>query len=149
MTDGSNKVGDQCLQTDKEPMKSVKVTANDLINVPDSATIVICKVKSLSFIENIHGVLAKEGFRNVDVNYIGGSWVWIEFDNRKACTRFKQRAELLQYFLEVQTMSRQFVVDDKIVWIEISGMPLGAWSAAAFKKVAAVWGEVVFLDSTQ
>ncbi|KAL4559868.1 hypothetical protein LXL04_032014 [Taraxacum kok-saghyz] len=132
------------------PTKSGGVTlvAADLIPIPDSATIVMGKVKDLSFIQNISLVLKKEGFQNVEVTHVGGSWVWIEFNNRNACTRFKQRDDLAQYFSSIQNLSRQFVVDDKVVWIEISGMPLGAWSLNAFKKGVMQWGEVVCMDNS-
>ena len=93
-------------------------------------------------------ICRKEGFRNVDIIYIGGSWVWIDFDNRNTCTRFKQKEDFRQYFQVVQYVSKQFVVDDKAVWVEIIGMPLGAWSMQPYKKVAEKWGEVVFVDKT-
>ncbi|KAL4583477.1 hypothetical protein LXL04_008050 [Taraxacum kok-saghyz] len=133
----------------KEVDKLVKLSQREMIAIPDSATIVLGNVKDLGFIQNAERVLLKGGFQNVEVSYIGGSWIWIEFDNRKACTRFKQSEELLSYFREVQNLSRQFLVDEKIVWIEISRMPLGAWSVEGFKKVAENWGEVVFSDSDQ
>ena len=127
----------------------IPILPNDMISIPDSATIVLGKVKNLSIIENLSALIMKEGFRNVDITYVGGSWVWIEFDNRNACTRFKHREDLLKLFHIIQNVSRQFVVDDKIVWVEISGMPLGAWGKEAFKKVASVWGEVVFMDNSE
>ena len=126
--------------------EEVLITQRELLPISDSATIVLGKVKDLGFIENVSVVLKKEGFRRVEVTYIGGSWIWIEFDNRKACTRFKQRDDLKSYFTVIQNVSRQFVVDDKVIWVEISGMPLGAWSCEAFTKVAAKSGEVVFFD---
>ena len=126
--------------------EEVLITQRELLPISDSATIVLGKVKDLGFIENVSVVLKKEGFRRVEVTYIGGSWIWIEFDNRNACTRFKQRDDLKSYFTAIQNVSHQFVLDDKVVWVEISGMPLGAWSCEAFTKVAAKSGEVVFLD---
>ena len=85
----------------------------------------------------------------MEVTYVGGSWVWIEFDNRNACTRFKQSDEVKYYFHVIQNLSRQFVVDEKVVWIEIIGMPLGTWSISAFKKIESLWGEVVFIDKVE
>ncbi|KAL4573100.1 hypothetical protein LXL04_019893 [Taraxacum kok-saghyz] len=120
----------------------------DMLSIPDSATIVLGKFVKLSLIDKIQEICLKEGFKGVEVTYIGGSWVWLEFNTRNACVRFKQCDLLKTYFSQLQNLSRQFTVDDKVVWIEISGMPLGSWSASAFKKVAATWGEVVFLDSS-
>nr|GEZ06585.1 hypothetical protein [Tanacetum cinerariifolium] len=33
-----------------------------------------------------------------------------------------------------------------IVWIEIGGLPLNAWTSKAFKKIAENWGEPLFVD---
>lgn len=114
----------------------IQMEKQDEIYVPDATTVILGKVKSLKFIESLHIFCQKEGFGNVEVTYMGGSWVWTEFDNKNACNRFKQRDDMKMYFLEIQNLSRQFVVDDKIVWTEISGMPLGLWSNNDFKKVA-------------
>ncbi|KAL4576083.1 hypothetical protein LXL04_012171 [Taraxacum kok-saghyz] len=130
----------------REDEQIIHLTDADLLSIPDASTIVLAKVKDPNIINCLNVVLDKEGFKNVDITYMGGSWLWIEFDNRKACTRFKQCDVLKTYFLELQNLSRQFVVDDKIIWVEMTGMPVGAWTLNAFRKVAATWGEVVFLD---
>ncbi|GJV12444.1 RNA-directed DNA polymerase, eukaryota [Tanacetum coccineum] len=33
-----------------------------------------------------------------------------------------------------------------MIWIEIDGLPLNAWTTNAFKKIAGNWGETVFVD---
>lgn len=114
----------------------IQMEKQDEISIPDATTVILGKVKSLKFIENLHVFCHKEGFGNMDVIYMGASWVWTEFDNKNPCNRFKQRDDMKQYFFEIQNLYRQFVVDEKIVWTEIFGMPLGWWSNSAFKKVA-------------
>ena len=53
----------------------IKLQDGDVIQIPDSATIVLGKVKDLTLIGNLPHVLKKEGFLDVEINYIGGSWV--------------------------------------------------------------------------
>ncbi|PWA35424.1 RNA-directed DNA polymerase, eukaryota [Artemisia annua] len=132
-----------------DPMPEVSLDKNDMISITDAGTIVLGKVKDLSLIENIYSVCHKEGFSNVDINYIGGSWVWIEFNNRNACIRFKKHEGLASYFHSLAPVSKHFVVDDRVVWIDIEGLPLCAWSASAFTKIAASWGEVMFINDDE
>nr|GEU76535.1 RNA-directed DNA polymerase, eukaryota [Tanacetum cinerariifolium] len=37
-------------------------------------------------------------------------------------------------------------IDERVVWIEIGGLLLNAWTPKAFKKIACSWGEPLFLD---
>ena len=41
-----------------------------------------------------------------------------------------------------------FVVEDRIVWLEVEGIPLLAWGNETFHKIASKWGELVFVDNT-
>ncbi|GKB46477.1 hypothetical protein Tco_0897230 [Tanacetum coccineum] len=50
------------------------------------------------------------------------------------------------YFTQIHSVSNSFMVNERIVWLEIEGLPLCAWTAKAFKKVENVWGEPVFVD---
>nr|GEY98990.1 RNA-directed DNA polymerase, eukaryota [Tanacetum cinerariifolium]GEZ91664.1 RNA-directed DNA polymerase, eukaryota [Tanacetum cinerariifolium]GFA49714.1 RNA-directed DNA polymerase, eukaryota [Tanacetum cinerariifolium] len=40
-------------------------------------------------------------------------------------------------------------VDERIVWVELDGLPLSAWTSNAFKKVAGIWGDPLFVDADQ
>ncbi|PWA46118.1 RNA-directed DNA polymerase, eukaryota [Artemisia annua] len=126
--------------------KVVYLEQSDMSSITDEGTILLGKVRELSLIENIQVVCTKEGFHNVDVNYLGGSWVWMDFDNRKACSRFKQHEDMQFYFTKLCPLTKDFVVDDKVVWVRIEGLPIVAWSTRAFKKIAEEWGEVMYVD---
>nr|GEV97898.1 RNA-directed DNA polymerase, eukaryota, reverse transcriptase zinc-binding domain protein [Tanacetum cinerariifolium] len=36
--------------------------------------------------------------------------------------------------------------DERVVWIEIGGLPLNAWTTKTYKKIAGIWGEPLFVD---
>nr|GEY59685.1 hypothetical protein [Tanacetum cinerariifolium] len=40
------------------------------------------------------------------------------------------------------------ITKDKIVWIDVEGIPLRAWSKTNFNKIARKWGELVFMDDS-
>ncbi|GJY70811.1 RNA-directed DNA polymerase, eukaryota [Tanacetum coccineum] len=50
------------------------------------------------------------------------------------------------YFTQVRPITKSFTIDEKLVWLEITRLPLQAWTINAFKKIASVWGEPMFVD---
>ncbi|GJZ14264.1 RNA-directed DNA polymerase, eukaryota [Tanacetum coccineum] len=50
------------------------------------------------------------------------------------------------YFTQRKLVSHNFIPDERMIWIEIDGLPLNAWTTNAFKKIAGNWGETVFVD---
>ncbi|GKA52728.1 RNA-directed DNA polymerase, eukaryota [Tanacetum coccineum] len=42
-----------------------------------------------------------------------------------------------------------FVMGERIVWIDIEGVPLHAWSRPTFSKIGSRWGEVIELEDNQ
>ncbi|PWA62537.1 hypothetical protein CTI12_AA363060 [Artemisia annua] len=79
-----------------------------------------------------------EGFANVNIHYVGGLWVWIQFDNPKACEAFKANESLKNFWSSIRTVSPSFIIDERLIWIEINGLPLCAWGSNALKKVTIV-----------
>lgn len=45
-------------------------------------------VRDSQLLPNMYTVCAKEGFKCLEINYIGGMWVWIEFKTQRACKKF-------------------------------------------------------------
>nr|GEV37041.1 paired amphipathic helix protein Sin3-like 2 isoform X3 [Tanacetum cinerariifolium] len=43
-------------------------------------------------------------------------------------------------------IDKDFVSDERVVWIDIVGVPLCAWTSNAFKKISTLWGERLFVD---
>ncbi|GJZ49719.1 RNA-directed DNA polymerase, eukaryota [Tanacetum coccineum] len=52
----------------------------------------------------------------------------------------------LGIFTHLKHIHHSFVLDERVVWIEISGFPLNAWSPKAFKKIASICGTPFFVD---
>ncbi|GKB54821.1 hypothetical protein Tco_0905574 [Tanacetum coccineum] len=59
------------------------------------------KVKEFSSLSNLKLILATEGFNNVNIKYMGGSW-----------------------FSSLQQVSDSFHVDERFAWIDIEGVPI-------------------------
>ncbi|GJV06889.1 RNA-directed DNA polymerase, eukaryota, reverse transcriptase zinc-binding domain protein [Tanacetum coccineum] len=73
-------------------------------------------------------------------------WLWLEFDSVESCTKLQSNKEMAWYFTQIKHVSESFKIDERVVWIEIGGLPLNAWTPTAFKKIASSWGEPLFVD---
>ncbi|PWA66147.1 hypothetical protein CTI12_AA331330 [Artemisia annua] len=108
--------------------------------------VVLAKVREVETMEKLYYILECEGFTDVDIHHVGGLWVWIAFKNQSACQKFKNKVSLRPYFSVINPVMRNFVVDERMVWIEIEGLPLCAWSSEALKKIGRLWGTFMFFD---
>ncbi|GJT13306.1 RNA-directed DNA polymerase, eukaryota [Tanacetum coccineum] len=91
----------------------------------DLDNFVMREVKDFSSINNLRVLLSNEGFQHVRLAYLGGLWVMIELT------------------------SPDFVSRERIVWIDIEGVPLHAWSRPTFSKIGSRWGEVIELEDNK
>ncbi|GJW57535.1 hypothetical protein Tco_0104266, partial [Tanacetum coccineum] len=118
--------------------KNLNLTKLDLIRVDDTTKDVMVKVKDAGSMINIHRICRNEGFINLKVHHIGGLWTWIQFENAEACMEFKANATLREVFASSKPILKNFIMDERVIWIEINGLPLCAWGSAALKKVASL-----------
>ncbi|GJT89350.1 RNA-directed DNA polymerase, eukaryota, reverse transcriptase zinc-binding domain protein [Tanacetum coccineum] len=94
----------------------------DLITVDDTSTVVLVKVKEVDSINNIYRICKNEGFDD-------------------------SNESLQNVWSAIRVASPSFTIDERMVWIEITGLPLCAWGSNAYKKVASVFGKFQFFDS--
>nr|GEV76896.1 RNA-directed DNA polymerase, eukaryota [Tanacetum cinerariifolium] len=73
-------------------------------------------------------------------------WLWIELESHEACLKLQSNKEMSWYFTQLKHIHHSFVLDERVVWIEISGLPLNAWTPKAFKKIDNNWGSPFFID---
>ena len=57
-----------------------------------------------------------------------------------------QNEAMNHWLTEKKQWDRNFLSIDRIVWVDIEGLPIRAWSKTAFRQVVAKWGSVVQLD---
>nr|GEU53261.1 RNA-directed DNA polymerase, eukaryota [Tanacetum cinerariifolium] len=73
-------------------------------------------------------------------------WLWMEFDSHEAGLKLQSNKEMSWYFTLLKHVYHSFVLDERVVWIEIGGLLLNAWTPKAFKKIASSWGILLFVD---
>nr|GEV05024.1 RNA-directed DNA polymerase, eukaryota, reverse transcriptase zinc-binding domain protein [Tanacetum cinerariifolium] len=132
--------------TKLDNIKSIQLNDDDLILVEDSSTVVLIKVKEIKIISNMYHVCQAEGFVDVKIHYVGGLWVWLQFSSVNSCEAFKSNESLNKLWTFIKVPSPFFVVDERVIWIEVSGLPLCAWGSSAFKKITNLFGKFNFFD---
>ncbi|KAL4589953.1 hypothetical protein LXL04_002866 [Taraxacum kok-saghyz] len=87
-------------------------------------------------IMNIRSMCEGEGFMDVEPKYLGVGMMI-----------FLTTMLLCLWFSEIKPWHNGFVVKERLLWVEVEGLPLLAWCNETFKRVAAKWGELVFVDN--
>nr|GFA02437.1 nucleotide-binding alpha-beta plait domain-containing protein [Tanacetum cinerariifolium] len=79
----------------------------------------------LSSFDNMRMVLENEGFNDIDLRYMGGATSW---------------------FSQIIQASKEFVIDERITWVDIKGIPLKLWSESTYNRIAAKWGKMLYME---
>ncbi|GJY28721.1 nucleotide-binding alpha-beta plait domain-containing protein [Tanacetum coccineum] len=107
------------------------------------------KVKEISSLSNLKMVLATEGFDNIELKYMGGYWVMIEFQSEVTKTMFETKVGTCTCFSQLQQASNEFTIDGRVTWVEIEGVPLRMWSENTFTRIASKWGILLHVDDQE
>ncbi|GJT66353.1 RNA-directed DNA polymerase, eukaryota [Tanacetum coccineum] len=110
----------------------------------DLANCVMGEVLQFSSINNLQVLLFNEGFHNTRIVYLGGLWVMIELNSSKSKLKFMEHVGVASWF---KLGNAQLIgLKERIVWVDIEGVPLNAWSRSTFQKIGSKWGELVVLE---
>ncbi|GJT12683.1 RNA-directed DNA polymerase, eukaryota [Tanacetum coccineum] len=110
---------------------------------------VMGEVKQFSLISNLRNLLLAEGFHIVNLAYIGGLWVIVELESSKVKSKFMKHVGVGSWFSRLCDAQSDFVSRDRIVWVDIEGVPLHAWSRSTFVKIGSKWGEVMEMEENK
>ncbi|KAL4570718.1 hypothetical protein LXL04_026379 [Taraxacum kok-saghyz] len=139
----------------KTDTSKVKKNLQQVFALPDDLLIHIgsqqlkrfVKIKDPNLISNFIQVCSEEGF-DVGVNYIGGRWIIIEFPTISAVEGFEKNAAIRNMIMEVKEITEEFMVDERLIWAEIRGLPACAWADKAIIMLAEKWGEFLFWEES-
>nr|GEX84854.1 5-oxoprolinase-like protein [Tanacetum cinerariifolium] len=122
------------------------ISEDDCIDLDGMKRSILAKVKDLSVITDLLKYMSSEGFVDVGLKYVGGRWVWLEFDSTDQVESVKNLKVLNELFLELKDVSYDFNPDERCVWIDLVGLPLASWAPEVYKKLGGRWGCSVFTD---
>ncbi|GJV12070.1 RNA-directed DNA polymerase, eukaryota [Tanacetum coccineum] len=62
---------------------------------------------------------------------------------------FQKHKGLDTWFSVVQQWKTDFKVDERVLWIDVEGVPLVAWTNKTFIKIAKRWGDMLFSEDSE
>nr|GEV83383.1 retrovirus-related Pol polyprotein from transposon TNT 1-94 [Tanacetum cinerariifolium] len=74
------------------------------------------------------------------------AFVLFEFDKEDTKANLMQHTGVKSCFHIIRDAEPDFVSDERIVWMDIEGVPLHVWSRETFTRIGYKWGEVVDLE---
>ncbi|GJU22777.1 UvrD-like helicase, ATP-binding domain, P-loop containing nucleoside triphosphate hydrolase [Tanacetum coccineum] len=80
------------------------------------------KVKDVTSLPNLYLILEKEGFRELNLTYLGGLWVLIDMDSQDAIEKIKKHTGVGSWFFVLKLACNSFIASkwgDMVEW-EIS-----------------------------
>ncbi|GJS45985.1 RNA-directed DNA polymerase, eukaryota [Tanacetum coccineum] len=98
---------------------------------------------------NLRVLLSNEGFQHVRLAYLGGLWVMIELTSVQTKMRFMKHVGVASWFSQLCKAQPDFVSRERIIWIDIEGVPLYSWSRPTFSKIGSRWGEMIELEDNK
>nr|GFA13096.1 hypothetical protein [Tanacetum cinerariifolium] len=91
---------------------------------------------------NIYSIYKSEGFMDLSIHHVGGLSIWIQFSSPLSCSKFWESDSLKSIYSVIKAPSSLFRVDERMIWLEISGLPLCAWGLNSYKKITSLFVEV-------
>ncbi|PWA53447.1 hypothetical protein CTI12_AA444650 [Artemisia annua] len=106
------------------------------------------KVKEFGSLTNLKMVLCNEGFNDVDIRYLGGLWVMFVFKSIDVKEKFSECVAINSWFSCIVQSNSDFVVDGRVAWVDVEGVPLKMWTSNTFKKIGAKWGTLLDVEES-
>ncbi|PWA56567.1 hypothetical protein CTI12_AA418440 [Artemisia annua] len=132
-----------------ETFRTINLNDNDLITIEESSTILLLKLTEVDTLSNMYAICKNDGFKDLTIHHVGGLWIWIQFSSSSSCSKFRENANIKGLSSAIRTPSPSFKVDERMIWLEISGLPLCAWGSNAYKKVASLFGKFKFFEDEE
>ncbi|GJV68191.1 nucleotide-binding alpha-beta plait domain-containing protein [Tanacetum coccineum] len=119
------------------------------LNQSDMSTALMGKVKTFDSLSNLKPVLAKEGFDEITLKYMGGLWVLIDFQTITTNDKFMANTSVVSWFSHLQQALHNVFIEDRTIWVNIDGVPLKVWTKNTFNRITSKWGELIYDDDQE
>nr|GFA42719.1 nucleotide-binding alpha-beta plait domain-containing protein [Tanacetum cinerariifolium] len=138
-------------QGNKKPMDNTPTMVLDetCLNNEVYSLSLLGKVKEFASLTNFILVLAKEGFPSIEIKYMGGYWVMIVFLDEETKNRFQSNVAVGSWFSLIMQAQNDFILEERVVWVEIEGVPCKWWSKNTFRRIASRWGTLLNGDELE
>ncbi|GKB70053.1 hypothetical protein Tco_0931465 [Tanacetum coccineum] len=128
--------------------KPVLVLDDSCIKEYDFSFSLMGKVKDVAAIPNLYSILSNEGFHYVKLSYLGGMWILYSIGDLNIKEQLFNYTGVRSWFTTIKQASNSFVCEERIIWVEIEGLPIKALTPNSFRRIASLWGEIVELGDS-
>nr|GEZ12530.1 hypothetical protein [Tanacetum cinerariifolium] len=97
------------------------------LNNEEFSLCLLGKVAEFASLTNLKVVLAKEGFGNIELKYMGGFWVMIVFQEEETMKAFHENKSAGSWFSQIVQAHKEFVIEKRVIWVEIKGVAYGGY----------------------
>nr|GEU96458.1 RNA-directed DNA polymerase, eukaryota, reverse transcriptase zinc-binding domain protein [Tanacetum cinerariifolium] len=132
-----------------DTVRSINLNDNDLITIEDPSTVLLLKLKEADTLSNMYAICKNKGSMDLSIHHVGGLWIWIQFFSKLSCSKFGENANMKRLYSSSRNPAPYFKVDERMIWIKISGLPLCAWGSNAYKNVASLFRKFKFLEDEE
>ncbi|GJY06815.1 ribonuclease H-like domain-containing protein [Tanacetum coccineum] len=119
------------------------VIEDTVMDLEDFSLCLLGKVKDFASLTNLKVVLIKEGYENLELKYMGGFSVMITFQDDETKYKFHTNLGVGSWFSQLIQAHSEFKIDERVIWVEIEGVPCKWWSRNTFSHIAARWGTML------
>nr|GEX79120.1 RNA-directed DNA polymerase, eukaryota [Tanacetum cinerariifolium] len=119
------------------------------LNNEEFSLCLLGKVTEFAFLTNLKVVLAKEGFGNIKLRYMGGFWVIIVFQEEETMKVFHKNKSVGSWFSQIVQAHKEFVIEERVIWVEIERVPCKWWSKNTFNRIASRWGNLLNVEELE
>nr|GEX89895.1 RNA-directed DNA polymerase, eukaryota [Tanacetum cinerariifolium] len=74
-----------------------------------------------------------------------GLWVMVELPSANSKSKFLAHVGVGSWFKSLSNPQPDFSPRDRIIWVDVEGVPMHAWSSNTFHKIGSMWGVVLEL----
>ncbi|GKD94853.1 hypothetical protein Tco_1374690 [Tanacetum coccineum] len=129
-------------------IRALVLDDQDLINVEDPSMVLLVKLKDVNSMSNMYVICRNEGFTKLKIHHVGGQ-IWIQFPSSSSADYIQTNAFLKSVYSCIKIATPSFKVDERMIWIEIRGLPLCAWGLNACKKLADMFGKFILFEADE
>ena len=167
--DGTNSRGFKSPDIDKEPTKMGRSFAKALTgqrksesnsspaivledecqNTIDLSNSLMGRVKEFVSLVNIKKAFNNEGFSDISIRFLVEKWVLLDFPKNNVRDAFQACLGVTSWFTDIRQASVEFLVEGRIMWVDVEGVPFKLWSDKTFMKIASKWGELLDVDDLE
>ncbi|KAK9071702.1 hypothetical protein SSX86_008131 [Deinandra increscens subsp. villosa] len=135
-------IGEQDVVTEKYVISNAKQ-----VPIDNFKSALLLKVRDIKSMSKLYHLASMEGFDSVSFRYVGGWWVRVDCNTSEESAKFANYKAFKPIFSAIKRVTSDFLIKERMIWLGISGLPLGAWSSEVFSGIASKWGKVCFVDN--